>query len=79
MEAEADENLNLVAEGEEDKNKDAARPSVAGWIDPDLLAIKFQDCICPLCFGVMKVPSSGCLEGHSCCQACYKKALRRKK
>ena len=56
----------------------AAAP-VAGWIDPDLLEIKFQDCVCALCFGVMVQPTSGCPDGHSFCKGCHGKALDRKK
>jgi len=47
----------------------------AAWIDPDLLEIKFQDCVCALCLGLMVDPASGCKEGHSFCRACYGKAL----
>ena len=56
----------------------AAAPA-AGWIDPDLLEIKFQDCVCALCLGVMVEPTSGCPEGHSFCKPCYGEALEEKR
>ena len=56
----------------------AARPPAARWIDPDLLEVKFLDCVCALCFGVMVVPSSGCPQGHAFCGACLDKALRER-
>jgi hypothetical protein len=49
------------------------------WIDPDLLEIKFDDCVCRLCLGVMQEPSSGCPEGHCFCSDCYVKELRERK
>jgi hypothetical protein len=49
------------------------------WVDPDNLEIKFTDCICVVCFGVMKIPTSGCPEGHSFCRACIKMEHRLRK
>jgi hypothetical protein len=53
--------------------------AVVGWINPDLLEIKFQDCVCALCLGVMVEPTSGCPEGHSFCKPCYAKAMDKKR
>ena len=56
--------------------------AVVGWIDPDLLEVKFEDCVCSLCAGVMINPTSGCHSrysaseeacGRSFCRACYVK------
>ena len=57
----------------------AARPPVAGWIDPDWLEERCEDCECGLCFGVMVEPVSGCLEGHTYCRSCVVKELRERK
>ena len=51
----------------------------AAWTDPDLLEVKYQDCVCALCLGLMVDPASGCKEGHSFCRACYGKALHEQK
>jgi len=50
-----------------------ARPPFAGWIDPDLLEKRFDDCVCVVCSGLMVEPTSGCPDGHSFCRACYVK------
>ncbi|KAJ1490921.1 hypothetical protein T484DRAFT_1776215 [Baffinella frigidus] len=57
----------------------AAAAPAAGWIDPDLLEVKFQDSVCALCFGVMLEPSSGCPEGHCFCRGCFATELRARK
>jgi hypothetical protein len=53
-------------------------PPVDNWIDPDLLQGYEKDTVeastCPLCYGVMEDPVSGCPEGHSVCQPCAIKA-----
>ena len=51
----------------------SAKP--ATWIDPDLLEIKFNDCVCALCLGVMVEPTSGCPHLHICCRGCYIKEI----
>ena len=61
------------------KDGAAARPPVAGWIDPDWLEARCEDCECGLCFGVMVEPVSGCLEGHTYCRPCLVKELRERK
>ena len=56
------------------------QPPVAGWIDQDLLVIKFDECIvCVVCAGLMVEATIGCPGLHSICRACYVKALQKKK
>ena len=56
------------------------QPPVAAWIDPDLLAIKFRQCIvCVVCAGLVVEPTVGCPGLHSLCRACYVKVLKKKK
>ena len=61
------------------KDGAAARPPVAGWVDPDWLEARCEHCECGLCFGVMVEPVSGCLEGHTYCRPCLVKELRERK
>ena len=49
------------------------------WVDPDLLEVKFNDCICALCFGVMFEPMSGCKQGHAFCKFCITNELVHRK
>jgi hypothetical protein len=46
------------------------------WIDPDNMIVKFSDCICVLCFGVMQQPVTACPDGHSFCAECLSKEHR---
>ena len=34
---------------------------------------------CGICFQIMERPTSGCPEGHACCQACYETHLKHQK
>ena len=67
------------SEEEEDSSSEEGDSGASPhWIDPDLLEVKNEHCVCALCFGVMVEPTSGCPEGHTFCRACYDKALHRK-
>lgn len=64
-----------------DETRQDAHPanSEDGWIDPEWLEDKFDDCVCSSCFSVMFEPVSGCPEGHSFCRRCYMKMLEHKR
>ena len=51
-----------------------------GSIDPDkVLEDSTTEYECGICLQIMERPTSGCPEGHACCQACYETHLKHQK
>ena len=68
----------MSAHGKETDTLQPLTSKLRPWIDPALLEVKFNDCICSLCFGVMFSPTTGCKDSHSFCSACLNKHLATK-
>ena len=62
-----------------DEDESDGDDAPACYIDPAWLSDKSADSVCGVCLGVMQKPASGCREGHSFCQACLAKALRKQR